>query len=288
MEEFLSRNDIPGIDANKKKILNNQVNWNGQNLQPLWDYLRDIGEVRIWDPRDCMVAFPSSTDSKSVESLEQMITKIKEGVANGQPIPLPKDYDAKPVPVNSPTEHRFKENMSERLSLCIYDHELQKVPLIHFKDSPKEKVRLLTHFYSFLFFQDWRQDLWTKRFIRDHVRYHDEIICIAGDIVNAIREIARSKDPDVNPDGLYDSFHIRRGDFQYKKTRLDASAIYDKSKNKLKEGSTIYIATDERDRSFFQPLADHYDLLFLEDFKEYYVGLNTNYYGMVSDIIDCT
>ena len=28
-------------------------------------------------------------------------------------------------------------------------------------------ARLLTHFYTFLFLQDWKHDLWLKRFVRD-------------------------------------------------------------------------------------------------------------------------
>ena len=277
MDEFLSRKEIPGLVLNPP---NNRVNWNGLGLKPLWNYLRDVGEVRIWDPRDCMVAFPSSTDRSSLESLELMMEDINNGKYG--PIPKPEDYAGKPVPVDASTVERYRESMSERTKLCMYDEKMQNAPLVHFKDDAKEKVRLLTHFYGFIFFQDWRQDLWTKRFVRDHVKYHDEIICTAGRIIQAVRDRARSRDPEGNPQGLFDSFHIRRGDFQYKKTRVDANVIYDISKNELKEGATIYIATDERDKSFFKPLSDHYDLVFLDDFSHLFSNLNTNYYGMVS------
>lgn len=36
---------------------------------------------------------------------------------------------------------------------------------------------------QFLFFADWRHDLWTKRFVRDHLRYVDEIQCAAARVV---------------------------------------------------------------------------------------------------------
>jgi hypothetical protein len=36
------------------------------------------------------------------------------------------------------------------------------------------------HFYAFLFFEDWHTDLWVKRFVRDHLRYLDEIQCAAA------------------------------------------------------------------------------------------------------------
>jgi hypothetical protein len=58
------------------------------------------------------------------------------------------------------------------------------------------------------------------------------------------------------------------------------------SKSKLKEGDTVYIATDERDKSFFQPLKDHYDVVFLDDFHdELGHHVNTNYYGMIDQLV---
>ena len=119
-----------------------------------------------------------------------------------------------------------------------------------------------------------------KRFIRDHVRYIDEIQCAAARVVHAIREHAKKRDPKKNPQGIFDTFHIRRGDFQFKTTRIEADEIYDRTKEELQPNSTIYIATDERNKKFFQPLRDQYDILFLDDFSHELQGINTNYYGM--------
>ena len=127
--------------------------------------------------------------------------------------------------------------------------------------------------------------MWTKRFVRDHVRYVDELQCAAGRIVQALRKRARSRQPTTNPDGAFDTLHIRRGDFQYKKTRVDASDIYERSKDTLTEGSTVYIATDERDKSFFDAMKEHYDVAFLDDYLYLIPDLNTNYYGMVDQLI---
>ena len=57
-------------------------------------------------------------------------------------------------------------------------------------------------------------------------------------------------------------------DFQFKATRIDATAIYQNVKDKMREGATVYIATDERDKMFFDPLKLHYNVLFLDDFKQ--------------------
>jgi len=167
---------------------------------------------------------------------------------------------------------------------------MQEAPLIHFGvdykedgDTVERGARLLIHFYAFLFFEDWKQELWMKRFVRDHVRYVDEIQCAAARIVNAIRERAREQNPES--DGEFDAFHIRRGDFQYTETRFDADKIYEVSKDALTHNATVYIGTDERDKSFFQPLADHYDIVFLDDFIDLVKDVNSNFYGMIDQLI---
>jgi len=79
---------------------------------------------------------------------------------------------------------------------------------------------------------------------------------------------------------------IRRGDFQFKDTRIDADQIVKNSKDVLTVGKTLYVATDERDKTFFQPLRDAgYDILFLDDFKHLLTDVNTNYYGMIDQIV---
>ena len=61
----------------------------------------------------------------------------------------------------------------------------------------------------------------SKRFVRDHLRYIDEIVCAAGRVVEAVRLRSSSNGTTTGGgggDGVFDSMHIRRGDFQYKKT----------------------------------------------------------------------
>ena len=42
----------------------------------------------------------------------------------------------------------------------------------------KDTNRLLTHFYSFMYFMNSEADRRTKRFMRDRLRYHDEVLPI--------------------------------------------------------------------------------------------------------------
>jgi len=277
-EEFLHRYGKTG------KLLN--VN----TRQPeLWDetnsprtstnvkkYFHKVGTNPNWNPMDCIAAFPSHKGPEAVEELRVAHRDMMAG-KGGREKPSLSEFEGKPVPVDAPMEERMRELLADRTKLCVYDERLQRAPVLHF---PAEKgTRLLTHFYAFVFFADWRADLWSKRFVRDHLRYIDQIMCAAARVVEAIRK--RSK----NEDGLFDTMHVRRGDFQYKKTRLEAEELIRRSKDKLEEGGLLFIATDERDKSFFQPFREHYDVVFLDDFKEHIKGINTNFYGMLDQLI---
>jgi purine nucleoside permease len=132
------------------------------------------------------------------------------------------------------------------------------------------------------------QDLFYKRFIRDYIRYKDELTCAAAHIAKAVRERAKSNRNDnaAPNNGECDAFHIRRGDFQYKKTRVSADMIYDIGHNDLMtEGATVYITTDERDKSFFKALASYYDVVYLDDYLHPIPNLYTHYYSMIDQLV---
>lgn len=182
------------------------------DYRPLFEFLRATGHMAIWTPEKCMASFPTSPDPKDSQALWDMKKSVDE--AGG--FPGYEAYVGKPFPVNASAVDRMKENWAGRKTLCVYDNPLQNTQLIHFPSDHSLQARLLVHFYAFLFFEDWKQDLHMKRFIRDHVRYVDTIQCAAARVVQAVRERAR-KNPAAkdNLNGDYDAFHIRRGDFQY-------------------------------------------------------------------------
>jgi hypothetical protein len=49
-----------------------------------------------------------------------------------------------------------------------------------------DKNRLLTHFYSFMFFAEPEMERIAKRFVRDRMRYSDDVYCAAGRVVKLI------------------------------------------------------------------------------------------------------
>jgi hypothetical protein len=259
----------------------NRTDWNDCShgeLEQLKTWLRESSKLLEWDPEQCLAAFPRSSSPQDTQELTDIHAEIqKEGY------PRYEQFVGKPHPVDAGPKDRMRENWAERQGLCLYDAELQQAPWVHFPVSHagKYKSRMLVHFYAFLFFGDWKTDLWTKRFVRDHVRYIDEIQCAAARVVAAIRE--RAKKQSGRDD--FDTLHVRRGDFQYKPTRVSVDRIYNMTSRKIHDKTTLYIATDEQDKSFFNLLKDHYDVVFLDDFKQELQDVNTNYYGMIDQLV---
>lgn len=287
MKEFLETESMTGrlLDKETGKPSfppGNRTDWNGINQEEydlLREWLRTVSLVPMWRPGQCLATFPSKGNHKSIEELTEMQAAVhKDGVNSDI-------YKDNPVNVDATPLDRMKENLAGRKDLCVYNETMQSELVVHFACYHKMKLRLLVHFYAFLFMEDWKEDLWMKRFMRDHMRYNDEIQCAAARVVEAMRKIARNRDPTGNPDGQFDTFHVRRGDFQFKKTRIEAQEIYENSKEQLKPNSTIFVATDERDKKFFDPLKKHYNIYFLDDFMDILKDVNSNYFGMIDQLV---
>jgi hypothetical protein len=241
----------------------NRTDWDGTNQDDydlLRSYLRNVSVTARWRPSECLPAFPSSGKHEDTKILDELISKAAEHKPD-----ISADTGLFHVDDPDPLS-RLQDTLAKRTKLCVYNEELQKEPVVHFQMNHKEQLRLLVHFYAFIFFEDWKEDLWMKRFVRDHLHYQNEIQCAAARVVEKIRQHVMQRTQGKSSD--FDSFHIRRGDFQFKDTRIPAEEIYENSKDELTPNSTIFIATDERDKSFFDPLRRHYDVLFLDDLKD--------------------
>jgi hypothetical protein len=151
-----------------------------------------------------MAGFTSRENDKVAEAFLDIISKEVTSIEPNSRFEM---FKNKPVAVDSSPQDRLMETMTSRSGLCIYDHNLQKERVFHLEGT--WGVRILVHFYAFLFFENWIQDVWTKRFVRDHLRYLDEIQCAAARVVHGMREISSKN----GNGGVFDTFHIRRGDF---------------------------------------------------------------------------
>lgn len=244
-------------------------------------WLRKVGYVPLnWNPDECMAAFPSRPES--TDQLQQTWEILRH---DPDGLPPYSQFIGHPTPVYGSAVLRLQENHRERERLCLYNHTLQSELVLHFPGKRKFGGRLLTQFYMYVFFENWKQAVWTARFIRDHVRYRDEIQCAAARVVEAVRQRARQRDDAHNPYGDFDGFHVRRGDFQYVSTRLSAMEIYNASREEIPEGTTVYVGTDERDKTFFKDMAVHYDVVFLDNYMHLLQGINTNYFGMIDQLV---
>ena len=292
MEEFLTRVGTTGQlkDFQTKEVAyppNNETHYGTgrtNDFGPLFKYLRSVGNTPAWDSWECALAIPRSTEPEAIAELETIHKSIFDG-SYGKPKPTLEEFNGKPTPVNATLAERMREMLADRNNLCIYDKPLQESKLVHLKVD--RGVRYLTHFYAFIFFGSWKQDLWSKRFVRDHLRYVDEIMCAAARVIEAVREHAKkNKQHNASQiDGIYDAMHVRRGDFQYPPTQLPADKLYELSKGNLAQGSTLYIATDERNKTYFDIFKKNYDVVFLDDFMHVIPDANTNWYGMIDQLV---
>ena len=83
--------------------------------------------------------------------------------------------------------------------------------------------------------------------------------------------------------------HIRRGDFQQKHTRLPCELIHEHTTHLLHRNVTrlLYIATDEKNSSFFEPFRKDFTVKLLSDYMEeaHVDDGNQNHLGMIEQII---
>ena len=89
-----------------------------------------------------------------------------------------------------------------------------------------------------------------KRFVRDYMRYKDDIHCAGHELISLVRKDALELNPTGNGD--YYALHIRRGDFQYKDVKISASEIlsnlhYENGTVIIPPGSLVYLSTDDPD-----------------------------------------
>lgn len=110
--------------------------------------------------------------------------------------------------------------------------------------SPTHQYRLLGCYHTTFFFANKQHDRDFKRLMRDHIHYKLELWQLAAEAVDQL-----------GGQGTYTSMHVRRGDLQYAEVKIDASKLLDNVRPWLKVSGKkkIYIATDEKDKSFFDP-----------------------------------
>ena len=72
---------------------------------------------------------------------------------------------------------------------------------------------------------------------------------------------------------------------QFKQQIISIDQIYLSTKDILKPNSTVFIATDDKNKAYFEVLRQHYDICFLDDFADEIKSLNSNLFGIIDQII---
>ncbi len=145
-------------------------------------------------------------------------------------------------------EYRLQEFGGERQPV-FYDSKLQHAHHIHF---PADGMhRILQHHYAYTFFADPSMQSFYKRFIRDYMRYKDNIQCAGAELLRYVREDAKKSIPN-NPDGTFYALHVRRGDLQFKDVKISADDIvknlhFPNGTSIIPAGALVYLSTDDPD-----------------------------------------
>jgi hypothetical protein len=265
----------------------------------LWGYLEKACYVENWCPGKQFIGFHFyKNNSHSLRTQESNNDKIIFGKFHMK-------------------SKRLKEMIAHGRKLRIYDETLHKEIAIYFPGDYRETHRILTHYYTYLYWENPKIQKIYKRIVRDRLHYHDIIFCYAGLIVKQIHHDASKLLPyaaipslqhanyktlggNTNVDATYFAFHIRRGDFQYHDTRISAETIWQNTKHLLNASisSIIYISTDEKDKSFFKPFYESgYTIKFLSDYLSIIqerkhqdshllkTKFNMNHIGMIEQVI---
>ena len=114
------------------------------------------------------------------------------------------------------------------------------------------------------------------------IRYVDAVFCAASRVLSYVRRRTVAAHS-------FSTLHVRRGDLQYKQVKVDASVIAQSLADVWRDREPLYIATDEKNRSFFAPLAERRALIFLSDVirdePHALHGVPPNLFGMIEQVV---
>lgn len=216
-EEFLKREAMTGNLRDPKSGKpsfppGNKTRWDGELInyeagkKGVFPWLRIVTTRLHWNWDKCLAGFPSEPGPVAATRLQEAFDEASAKVKDISAQKRMESYNNNPTPVDAPAEARIREQLATRSEICLYDDELQQAKFVHLMGDNDSGARMLTHFYAFLLFEDWRHDLWIKRFVRDHLRYVDQIQCVAAKFVEFLRFKAKSFG---DPKGQFYTMHIR-------------------------------------------------------------------------------
>jgi GDP-fucose protein O-fucosyltransferase len=134
MEEFLQRQALTGQLKDKTTGLvsfppEHRINWNGQDVKLLKEWLRNVTLTPHWSPSECLAVFAESRSHADAQRLQQLLHDLKDNPVQEEETAA---LDQPPLPVDATTRERLQESLNGRRHLCLYDQEMQSAPVVHF------------------------------------------------------------------------------------------------------------------------------------------------------------
>lgn len=297
METFLENVAYKGLLKEKPPVHKDNLREMARDGHRLWKYLERACYYQEWEPGKRFFGFN--------------LTYVADLTGSTSTTPLSlADKEAHIVYGSIVADKRLKLQAAHNRDVMNYNADWNKHRAIYFPGDYRDQYRLLTHFYSYLYWADPHVEHIHKRIVRDRLHYHDDIFCSAGRVVRLLHHLAVAYTGDdfpskenanpktlggnTNKDATYLAVHIRRGDFQYEHTQIPAERIWGNIKHLLNSSRTpiLYISTDERNKSFFEPFKGNaqegkFEIRFLSDFikPSKLAGINQNHIGMIEQVI---
>lgn len=205
-EQFITR-AAKHLDIPESFQQTPEFNGDDCDLLEEWkDWLYKTGEIPDWNPHKTIVCMPSISAAKSGPHFN------KTYLSNRTPVEFSAWMMAAPV-FYFPSNKRHRSLGPVATMLAAKDDHLPTI---------------------------------SRRLIKHHIRYRQEIFTLAEKIISAL--------------GLneYDALQVRRNDFQYDRTLTPTEKICDNIQVLYDKQLPIYIATDESDEQIFADLAANF------------------------------
>jgi len=297
MDQFLREEGMNGklVDLSsgqKIDVPNGITDWSSQSEKKgLWEYLEKVGEIPAWLPDECIHLVPNKRkDAKSylenMAALEVQLNDLTSGKSGR--VPEPADYAGSPVDVNALARDRLGEFLAGRKEKCMYNEQIHNAKLVYIKlddtSSPDQSIYLSPlsrPFYSFIFFENWKDDLWMKRLMRDGLRYKDDLICAAARVTKELEGRAKSKS---DTDSYY-TFSMARGSNFATQHKISLEEFKKQTDDKISEGKTVYIAGALQKMSVFDSLTDKFDVSSLLDYGHLLPDIEPIYFPLVDQLV---
>jgi hypothetical protein len=152
----------------------------------------------------------------------------------------------------------LKQFKGFRKQILEFPKEMLNSTSIHFV-TKNGGPRLFGLWYTFFYFSNVQQTQFYVEMLKNYLHYTKDIVYAASQMIGDLNEKSN--------DSSYVALHIRRGDFQYKQTRIEIDKLLSNIRPLLgKPNRLLYIATDEKNQTVFEPLRKEFQVVFLTDY----------------------